>query len=301
MREARSRAHGHTPPLSNIWIAVVATVLLVALAIGSVYQVLQGLHPMVPGSSKKVMPASSVDVMKATIAIVALVGAALGGLYAYRKQRLAEGDARRSDADQFATRYTSAADQLGHKAPSARLAGVYAMARLADDWHEQRQQCIEVLCAYLRLPYNVGQDAAEREVRRTILRVIRDHLRPDRGVPSWQTNNFSFQGAVFEEGDLSRAVFSGGHVSFHGAQFVSDTFYFTGAVFTGASVWFTKARFSGAIVDFSAASFETGLVTFDGAEQTGGVVKFGDAHYDRTEMRWGSLSVPPDAPVPPTP
>lgn len=31
-----------------------------------------------------------------------------------------------------------------------------AHARLADDWTEQRQACIDVLCAYLRMPYATG-------------------------------------------------------------------------------------------------------------------------------------------------
>ncbi|MCW2916132.1 MAG: hypothetical protein JWN52_4200 [Actinomycetia bacterium] len=29
----------------------------------------------------------------------------------------------------------------------------YAMAGLADDWEQGRQTCVNVLCAYLRLPY----------------------------------------------------------------------------------------------------------------------------------------------------
>jgi hypothetical protein len=37
---------------------------------------------------------------------------------------------------------------LGHEKPAVRLGGVYAMARLADNWDEQRRVCIDVLCAY---------------------------------------------------------------------------------------------------------------------------------------------------------
>src|SRR6516164_11257696 len=51
-------------------------------------------------------------------------------------------------------RFATAAGQLGgDKPPAVRLAGVYAMAVLADDWPENRQTCVDVLCAYLRLPY----------------------------------------------------------------------------------------------------------------------------------------------------
>jgi hypothetical protein len=50
-------------------------------------------------------------------------------------------------------RFGRAADQIGSEQAAVRLAGVYAMAKLADDWAEERQTCIDVLCAYLRMPY----------------------------------------------------------------------------------------------------------------------------------------------------
>ena len=50
-------------------------------------------------------------------------------------------------------RFATAAEQLGSDKPAVRLAGVYAMAGLADDWEENRQTCVDVLCAYLRMPY----------------------------------------------------------------------------------------------------------------------------------------------------
>jgi len=48
-------------------------------------------------------------------------------------------------------RFATAADRLcTDRSPAVRLAGVYAMAGLADDWPENRQTCIDVLCGYLR-------------------------------------------------------------------------------------------------------------------------------------------------------
>ena len=42
-------------------------------------------------------------------------------------------------------RFATAADKLGDdKPPAVRLAGVYAMAGLADDWPENRQTCVEL-------------------------------------------------------------------------------------------------------------------------------------------------------------
>src|SRR5271155_5156122 len=86
-------------------------------------------------------------------------------------------------------RFATAAGQLGDDKRSAvRLAGVYAMAVLADDWPENRQNCVDVLCGYLRMPYesDPGGEApladraayrANREVRHTIIRLIGAHLR----------------------------------------------------------------------------------------------------------------------------
>jgi len=79
-------------------------------------------------------------------------------------------------------RFATAANQLGSDKPSAvRLAGVYAMAGLADDWQANRQTCVDVLCAYLRMPYepDPGKEASvpdklayrsSREVRHTVIR-----------------------------------------------------------------------------------------------------------------------------------
>src|ERR1700691_5090944 len=86
-------------------------------------------------------------------------------------------------------RFATAAEQLGDdKPPAVRLAGVYAMAGLADDWEANRQTCVDVLCAYLRMPYepDPGKDSpapeqlafqAIREVRHTVIRVITAHLK----------------------------------------------------------------------------------------------------------------------------
>ena len=42
------------------------------------------------------------------------------------------------------------------------------MAGLADDWPENRQTCVDVLCAYLRMPYepDPGESASAPERRR---------------------------------------------------------------------------------------------------------------------------------------
>jgi uncharacterized protein YjbI with pentapeptide repeats len=177
-------------------------------------------------------------------------------------------------------RFATAAEQLGSDKPSVRLAGVYAMAGLADDW-ENRQTCIDVLCAYLRIPHepHPGQDAPEpqrlafhaiREVRRTVIRVITAHLKEDAAV-SWQGLNFDFTGVVFDGGDFRNVQFSGGMVNFNGAQFSGGRVDFSRAQFSGGWVYFSNAQFSGGIVYFGYAQFSGGRVDFDRAQFSGGL------------------------------
>jgi uncharacterized protein YjbI with pentapeptide repeats len=186
-------------------------------------------------------------------------------------------------------RFATAADRLGSdKPPAVRLAGVYAMAGLADDWPENLQTCVDILCAYLRLPYDPdpGDDAepdkraayrANREVRHTIIRLICTHLLPGAAV-SWEGLNFDFTGVVFDGGDFTRARFSGGIVRFNGASFASGKVDFGGAKFSGRQVGFRDATFSGQ-VGFRGATF-SGQVDFSGAEfPVGGQVGFHNAEF----------------------
>jgi len=133
----------------------------------------------------------------------------------------AAGVARRAEDGALAARYQDAATQLGHDKAPVRLAGVYAMARLADDWSAQRQVCVDVLCAYLRMPWPSEGDAvrsSDGKVREAILSVTSSHLRGDRDVPDWKTLNFDFSGAVFRSIRLYNIAFASVS-NFTGARF----------------------------------------------------------------------------------
>jgi hypothetical protein len=141
--------------------------------------------------------------------------AAIGGVEAAQ-----EGQRRThelTEQGQRTDRFTAAVAQLGDTSPAIQLGGVHALAGLADDapTREFRQTCIDVLCAFLRLPYDSdpgdgaaeGQDLGEharvraafrglREVRHTVIRIVGNHLRA--GVPvSWQGHDFDFTDVVF--------------------------------------------------------------------------------------------------------
>ena len=200
-------------------------------------------------------------------------------------------------------RFATAAGQLGSDKPAVRMAGVHAMAGLADDWEENRQTCVDVLCGYLRMPYepDPGEDAPEpqrlafqasRQVRHTVIRAIAAHLEVDNAAPeedkkegnkkpaiSWQGLNFDFTGAVFDGGDFWCARFSSGRVSFRSAKFSGGIVDFGSAEFSGAAVDFGGARFSGGTVSFRSAKFSRGIISFRSAKFSGATVDFRGAWF----------------------
>lgn len=317
LRRKREAPRGrYTPNLWPVWI--VAPVALIAVgALGWVIYIYAYDHfAQAAANQKPPQPVNINDVLKATVTALTLVGAVLAGLYAYRKQLLSEGDAHRADANQLAERYTAAAEQLGHDQAAVRLAGVYALARLADDWEEQRQVCIDVLCAYLRMPYQPdptasGHKPGEREVRQTIVSVIRSHLQEPGAATAWCLHDFNFTGAVFDGGNFATshfrgatsffgATFSGGTLSFRSATF-GGILSFRGATFSGSRVDFERSTFSG-MVDFGDATFSGGAIRFGRAVFSGGTVDFssatfsgGTVDFERATLTGGTVAF--DAPT----
>ncbi|MDX8029886.1 pentapeptide repeat-containing protein [Lentzea sp. BCCO 10_0856] len=233
------------------------------------------------------------DIIKVALTVVAGVGGVVALVVAYRKQRISESAETRERTKLLNERFGAACNQIGNEAPTVRLAGIYAMASLADEWPEQRQTCINVLCAYLRVPYEPSLDSewyhdAESEVRLTLTSVIAQHLRD--GAPvSWQGHDFDLVRAVLRSADfagivipagtvfLSLARFPGGWISFDGMKVCGGEVWFGGASFDGARVTFDKAEFSGGRVRFEGAEFNAGEVSFRGARFAGGEVDLSEA------------------------
>jgi len=236
--------HDPDPPrLWRIGYALAACFAVAVAGLAALWLAAQALlgHPHLV-ISKGITVHDTVGVAQLVFASVAGAGALVALVVAYRRQRVSE-VATVEDKDRweataahdrtrvFNERFTAIATQFGDDQPAVRLAGVHAMAGLADDWEENRQTCVDVLCAYLRLPYDPdpGDDAepkklaayrANREVRHTIIRLIGDHLRPDVDPgKSWQGLNLDFTSVVFDGGDFTLAAFSGGTVRFGGAAF----------------------------------------------------------------------------------
>lgn len=207
--------------------------------------------------------------------------------------RIAEATERDAAAGRITELYTAAADQLGHAKAPVRLAGLYALERLAQDNPEQRQTIVNVLCAYLRMPFQPPGDAPaddandelvathrervqEREVRLTAQGILIAHLRPGDLVQPvttfWTDVDLDLTGATLiglqlqdcriASGKFDRATFTE-YAWFEGATFTGDALFnratfigdarFIGATFTRVTM-FTRAAFTGDAV-FTLATF----------------------------------------------
>ncbi|MGL5827783.1 MAG: pentapeptide repeat-containing protein [Nocardioides sp.] len=220
-----------------------------------------------PGS----VPPPAIDLMKVSLAVVAGVGGAVALVTGYRRQaevekaaRRAEGEAREARILRFEERFGAAATQLGATSPTVRLAGVYALAALADQYPTDeypgyRQQCVDVLCGYLRLTGPNLQSgelprpelASGREISATVVSVIAAHLKDPGASTSWSVLDYDLTGACLVDVGFADCHFKGtatfdrttfaGEASFRRARFDQPT-SFKAAVFSGDTS-FTEAAF----------------------------------------------------------
>jgi uncharacterized protein YjbI with pentapeptide repeats len=308
----------------------IAVVLVVAMAaaitvIGLLWLMLGAPQVHVSGPLR---PSDTYDAIKIALAVVAGAGGVVALVVAYRRQHLSEAANAHEYDKALIERFGAAAEQLGADQSSVRMAGAYAMARLADKWPQERQMCIDVLCGYLRMPHASDPPAddrmlaewqREREVRATVLGLIAAHLR-DGAPASWQGRDLDFTGAVLHQADFRRTRFAGGDILFiktlfvgHGqdqvifdeadfaegccvyfrlAEFRSGTLRFNRATFSGGWVTFDGARFTGAQVNFRDAAFSGGEVPFEGAEFSGGTVDFTGATFTGSMVNFAEHNLP---------
>jgi hypothetical protein len=274
----------------------VAITLAVVIGICLIVGAYWGIGSVV--GTKSGEPAAPIEVTRAALTLVAGIGGAVALVVAYRRQRDLE-------QGRFVERFGAAAAQLGDADVAVRIAGVYAMAGVADESHNiaRRQQCIDVLCGYLRLPYDPEQGSSHRtelvtattrqalppitsieeqvhqrlrqndcEVRQTIVRIIAAHLQANREV-SWSGHNYDFTSVLFEDASFNGAKFSGDHTHFVRATFSGKHTDFVRATFSEHTS-FREATFSGKRTSFTEARFTGEDTSFNGAAFSDGRTSF---------------------------
>jgi uncharacterized protein YjbI with pentapeptide repeats len=251
------------------WIATVVLVPVIAMTGLAVW--------LLTATTRPTQAADQINLIKTALAVGAGTGGLITLILASRRQwhsEQAQHQIASNAAKQRITElYGKAADQLGADKAPVRLAGLYALERLAQDNPGQRQTIVNVLCAYLRMPYvppperppgAVAPDAdhvrfetrtQEGQVRLTAVSILATHLRPvDRDKHPldtfWPDIDLDLTGAT-----LSAFTVKGCHIRaavFAKTHFV-DQAEFTGAHFEGVAV-FTDAHFDGE-AQFSHAEF----------------------------------------------
>ncbi|WP_280260077.1 pentapeptide repeat-containing protein [Nocardia abscessus] len=236
-----------------------------------------------------------------------IVAAIITFLIAYLARRQGERHFQHSGRKD---RYTTAAEQLSHTSAAVRLAGVHTLEALTDEWlaiplltfpkrrrrdRAEAQACLNVLCAYLRLPFDpIARDPAQTKkvityrapdnaeiehhfeyrhhddaVRDTISRIIGAHVTGKTLGRSWSRLDFDLSDAYLPNLRCRDPAFDGfvsfaraqfpTSISFSGTRFANDTI-FDDAVFHGAAD-ISRCMFGGNTSSFTRARF-TGPAEF---------------------------------------
>ena len=212
--------------------------------------------------------------------------------------------------------YTTAVEQLGSDQASIRSSGLYALELLAQDNPAHRQATVNVICAYLRMPFSPTAPASmlesgagegrkepgaesetvtagigetwqqERRVRLTAQNILAEHLRDDRAKDHqstdppnslfWNNICLDLTGATLIDLNLVNGVMA--DVDFHRATFAGDAL-FSGAVFSG------DARFGGAAFSGDALFDKT---AFSGDASFREAAFRGDALFDEAAFGRGA-------------
>jgi|tagenome__1003787_1003787.scaffolds.fasta_scaffold20982286_3 uncharacterized protein YjbI with pentapeptide repeats len=245
----------------GLWaVAAAVAVVLVVWALPS----LLTRHPQVTGEARH----AAVAAVRTALVTLLLAGFTAGSLY-YTARTF-----RLSKLGHLTQRFSGASTQLGSEKPTVRIAGVQALAQLADEWVEQRQSCINVICAFLRAVDDDRKPVASRYERRAGTDLLRTRLTPATGV-SWAGCDLDLSGIVLEDTDLSGITVDSGRVSFRGARFIGDV-DLSGVTFTGsADVTFERATFEGGChVTLESSRFAAFRVSFDAMSVRGGELLF---------------------------
>jgi uncharacterized protein YjbI with pentapeptide repeats len=255
------------------------------------------------------------DAIRTAGTLVVGTGGAVALLLTARRQRYTELTLVHTTSDATERRitelYTKAADQLGSEQAPVRLAGLYALERLAHSTVEHRQTIVDVICAYLRMPYTPPQPSASvpgwsyrspgPARRRRIIRPLSD--RSPHATPTFQQARHEHaeqqrQVRLTAQNILSRNLYlvdqhrrhwwhrtpppapawPGIRLNLTGALLLE--FSLAGCQLDYAS--FQKAQFTGRAL-FTGAQF-LGGVLFTGAQFTGGADFWGAQFTGRAEF-----------------
>lgn len=262
MKADKERKPAFSPLFTSIAFWVLLAILLAALVAAVLLKLLgwSFSFPAQGGAAGDNTP-DLYKFIQSVLTIVAGIGAVAYLVIKYREQS----DAESSKVDQ---QLLDAVNQLGSDSPQVRIAGVYALAEIADTLQgTYKQRVVDILCGYLRVDRSesdlvrggstfqdpIGKITEEGlsekphtrifkdgPVESAILSIIVDRVgRQVSDSNSWSACTFNLNGAVLRENVvLEDAVFS--------SDFLSRDVRFLGYVSFARSEFCGNASFSGA-------------------------------------------------------
>ena len=154
-RRAQEGARPQWRPISFWPWTLAAAAAVVVVGVGVIIWLLAIASGAKPGTDRA---NAQMDAVRTGLAAGAGAGAAVGLMLAFRRQHHQEISTVLTDRDATERRitelYTKAVEQLGNDKAPVRLGGLYALERLAQDNSAQRQTIVNVICAYLRMPFS---------------------------------------------------------------------------------------------------------------------------------------------------
>lgn len=230
------------------------------------------------------------DAIKTAGTIVIGTGGAAALWLAARRQQAAEIALRQKDVDQahqeqdsaerrVTELYTKAVEQLGSEKAPVRLGGMYALERLAQNVSDQRQTIVNVLCSYLRMPFQppVTPDRISAESTSANALLVPQQLRKEIGGQVGSTVDRVENERRMQEREVrltAQRIITKHLQSGEDAEHPAETFWenididLTGAMLVALDLQGCHVR---------AAQF--GGVTFEGGAEFSGVTFKGDAGF----------------------
>lgn len=252
------------------------------------------------------------EIIQSSVTLAAALGVGVTLFLSYRRQKTNEETQqttaevldlqREQHENQVVTtlrdRYSKAAEQIASADAAVRLAGVYALAGLADDWHRRdfsrdRQTCVSLLCAYYRMKSlespnpSVPMKVSEMQVQDAVIESITNRMRSDTDPEGrWTSTKLDFRSATIRVARFAGCVFATNSWDFSHATLGGA--YFTGCVFESDRFDFTSAKSGVWNVRFDHCVFKGGKVAL-GLELSGDLwfqnCRFEGTHFDTSLLR----------------
>ena len=132
-------------------------------------------------------PSNNLEIVKVAFTAIGGLGGIVYLVIRYRERTDAEEELIRKEQETADRRLNDAVQQLGSESPQVRIAGVYAIADVADTYlGHYKQRAVDILAGYLRTDRGSKEEGTFKDaaVESTILQIFSDHLKKDR-KDSW--------------------------------------------------------------------------------------------------------------------